>query len=102
MRRQVSLAFYKRPAIQCSSHCQNGECDYGRVVTVLAGQPDDSSWPSVHSEAAELLERTRPLLTLNKRSKQHRRGHFSALSYGISHGGGQTSPGNLSQEAHMG
>jgi hypothetical protein len=42
------------------------------------------------------------LLTLNKRLKKHRRGHFSTLFYDISHGGGQTSPGNLSQEAHMG
>jgi hypothetical protein len=65
---------------------------------VLSGRPDDPSWDSVHSEAAELLEKTRPLLSLSRKSKKHRRGHFAALSYGISHGGGQTSPGNLRHE----
>jgi hypothetical protein len=65
---------------------------------VLAGHPDDPSWGAVHSEAAELLEQTRPLLSLSKKAKKHRRGHFGALSFGISHGGGQTVPGNLKQE----
>jgi hypothetical protein len=69
---------------------------------VLAGHPDDLSWSAVHSEAAELLEQTRPLLSLSKKAKKHRRGHFGALSFGISHGGGQTVPGNLKQEGSNG
>ncbi|KIM34754.1 hypothetical protein M413DRAFT_48431, partial [Hebeloma cylindrosporum] len=50
----------------------------GRIVALLAGHPDDPSWDSVHSEAAELLEQTRPHLSLNKKAKKHRRGHFGA------------------------
>jgi hypothetical protein len=77
----------------------------GRIIAVLAGRPDDPSWDSVHLEAVELLEKTRPLLRLSKKSKRHRRGNFAALSYGISHGGGQTKPSNLKQagenEEHM-
>lgn len=77
----------------------------GRIIAVLAGRPDDPSWESVHLEAVELLEKTRPLLRLSKKSTRHRRGNFAALSYGISHGGGQTKPSNLKQaggnEEHM-
>ena len=74
----------------------------GRIIAVLAGQPDDPSWSVVHSEAAELLEQTRPLLSLSKKARKHRRGRFGALSFGISHGGGQTIPGNLKQEGSNG
>ena len=68
---------------------------------MLSGHSDDPSWSAVYSEAAELLELglSRPLLSLPKKAKKHRRGHFGALSFGISHGGGQTVPGNLKQEA---
>jgi len=45
-----------------------------------------------------LLEQTRSALSLSKKAKKHRRGHFGALSFGISHGGGQTVLGNLKQE----
>ncbi|KAK0459384.1 uncharacterized protein EV420DRAFT_1269254, partial [Desarmillaria tabescens] len=33
----------------------NGE---GRVIAVLAGQPDDPSWDGIHTSAADLLDQT--------------------------------------------
>jgi len=69
----------------------------GRIIAVLAGRPDDPSWESVHLEAVELLEKTRPLLRLSKKSMRHRRGNFAVLSCGISHGFGRTEPSNLKQ-----
>lgn len=66
-----------------------------RMIGLLAGHPDDPSWDSVHAEAAALIEGLRSKLNVPKKFKKHRRGNFPALAIGISHGGGQTAPGNL-------
>ncbi|PPQ80230.1 hypothetical protein CVT25_003529, partial [Psilocybe cyanescens] len=71
-----------------------------RVVGICAGVPDkDNTWSEVHHHAAELLESARPHLSFNRKDKKHRRGNFSALSVGISHGGGQPYPKTLRQDA---
>lgn len=61
----------------------------GRVIAVLAGQPDDPTWNTVNEDASNLLEDLRPKCKLTKEQCQHRRGKFPALSIGISYGGGQ-------------
>lgn len=45
--------------------------------------------------AAELLESARQQSDLDEKDIEHWRGHFSTLRCGVSHGGGQTQPGNL-------
>ncbi|PPR00627.1 hypothetical protein CVT26_012211 [Gymnopilus dilepis] len=67
----------------------------GRVIAILAGRPDDPSWEAVQREAAELLEEARKTCTVPQKSQHHRRGAFTTLRCGFSHGGGQTSPQNL-------
>ncbi|KAF4612565.1 hypothetical protein D9613_012692 [Agrocybe pediades] len=66
-----------------------------RIIAVCAGQPDDLSWPDLASKAFASVERARDKCSFPKKAQDHRRGTFSALSCGISHGGGQTEPGNL-------
>jgi hypothetical protein len=69
----------------------------GHVIAVLVGRPsDDPSWEQTHHEAADLLESARPRCQFSKQGTNHQRGHFPALATGISHGGGQMHPRNLS------
>ena len=56
---------------------------------------DDPTWGSVNDEASRALEYTRGKLVFSAKDKVHRRGRFPALTYGISHGGGQAKPGML-------
>lgn len=67
----------------------------GRLVAILAGHPDDDSWPDLSKQAAEMLEEARGRCQLPGKASRHRRGHFAALRSGVSHGGGQKVPGNL-------
>ncbi|PBK63847.1 hypothetical protein ARMSODRAFT_893855, partial [Armillaria solidipes] len=67
----------------------------GRVIAVMAGQPDDPNWDHVQEEAAERMETSRKECKFSPDQRAHRRGQFAALSYGISYGGGQTHPQNL-------
>ncbi|RDB23198.1 hypothetical protein Hypma_009706 [Hypsizygus marmoreus] len=67
----------------------------GRVIALLAGHPDDASWPKVAAEAASKIESTRGRCWFPKKRRRHRRGRFAVLSFGVSFGGGQTRPCNL-------
>ncbi|KJA14108.1 hypothetical protein HYPSUDRAFT_150797, partial [Hypholoma sublateritium FD-334 SS-4] len=67
----------------------------GRVIAVLAGRPDDPNWTSVHRSAHSALQLARRRCRFPKKTRNHRRGSFPALSAGISFGGGQKLPGNL-------
>lgn len=58
----------------------------GRVIAVLAGQPDDPGWDEVHQSAADSLDACRGKM----KQGTHRRGRYPMLSSGISFGGGQT------------
>ena len=67
-----------------------------RVVAHLIGCPaDDPTWGSVNDEASRALEYTHGKLVFSTKDKVHRQERFPALTYGISHGGGQTKPGML-------
>lgn len=67
----------------------------GIPAAILAGHPDDDSWPDLRRQAAERLEEARRRCQLPAKAGRHRRGHFAALRCGVSHGGGQRVPGNL-------
>lgn len=69
----------------------------GRIVAILAGCPNDKSWPELSRHAAKLLEQTR--VSCNMQEEKHRRGMFSSLRGGVSHGGGQKMPMNLKNRA---
>lgn len=69
-----------------------------RIIAVCVGVPDgDQTWESVHHRAAEALKSARHRLCFKTKEKKHRRGKFSSLGVGISHGGGQRYPKILQQ-----
>lgn len=65
------------------------------VIGVIADTPNDDSWPALMATAAKLLETAQKQCDLDDKDKNHRRGEFDTLRCGVSHGGGQTKPGNL-------
>ena len=73
-----------------------------RVVTVLAGHPDDVKWPLLQASAAAALEDCRPRVRVPPKARRHRRGVFKTLSSGVSHGNGQTQPANVKNEGENG
>jgi hypothetical protein len=72
----------------------------GRLVAILAGHPDDECWPDLSREAAEMLEKAGKECIIPAKGRDHRRGNFSGLATGISHGGGQKSPRSLRNTPH--
>ncbi|SJL15741.1 uncharacterized protein ARMOST_19246 [Armillaria ostoyae] len=67
----------------------------GRVISVLAGHPEDPDWDAVHKEGADTLENLRTQCRLSDDQRKHWRGHYGALSFRISYGSGQTHLQNL-------
>ncbi|KAK0227741.1 hypothetical protein IW262DRAFT_1264066, partial [Armillaria fumosa] len=72
--------------------------DEGHVIAVLAGQPEDPNWESIHTSVSDLLDQSQGKCTFSWKQRKHRHGCYSALSVGISFGGGQTFPQNLHHE----
>lgn len=69
-----------------------------RLVAVLAGHPNVENWPLLHQQAATALEERRSRCLVPKNKQKHRRGRFVALQCGVSHGGGQTRPRNMTND----
>ncbi|KAJ7271755.1 hypothetical protein C8J57DRAFT_1064979, partial [Mycena rebaudengoi] len=71
----------------------------GRIIAILLGKPDDPDWDAVVKDAHRAFERARRLAlargVLRKKNTKHRRGNYTALTTGVSFGGGQQRPGNL-------
>ncbi|KAH9855128.1 hypothetical protein C2E23DRAFT_724465 [Lenzites betulinus] len=68
----------------------------GRVFAVLAGAPRDASgWAEVNADVQKLFDEVRR--SHKFKDVSHRRGEYPSVTAGISYGGGQTQPGNLSQ-----
>lgn len=69
----------------------------GRVIGILAGKPIDDRWDDLMEHAAQLLHDAQAHCHNAIKGKRcsHRRGEFTALRAGVSHGGGQTQPGTL-------
>ncbi|KAJ3523318.1 hypothetical protein NM688_g8750 [Phlebia brevispora] len=84
----------------------------GHVFGVLVGQPGgDESWPDIVNNAHQVMLRLSSSIhiPLCKKCKMlppeehckdcgNRRGHFSCIACGVSYGGGQTEPRNLSHD----
>ncbi|KAF9030916.1 hypothetical protein BJ165DRAFT_1535577 [Panaeolus papilionaceus] len=69
----------------------------GRMIAHLGGQPDEPSWKQDVVVAANLLEAARGECQFSKDEHHQRpRGPFPILRCGISHGGGQVRPRNIS------
>ncbi|KAJ6492731.1 hypothetical protein C8R47DRAFT_975578 [Mycena vitilis] len=74
----------------------------GRIIAVLGGMPADvEGWKVVTDTAAQLLERKAADGSFTTEQLHHRRAQepYPSLSRGISHGGGQTEPGELRHSA---
>ncbi|KAF8157509.1 hypothetical protein BJ912DRAFT_1070230 [Pholiota molesta] len=70
-----------------------------RTVAVLAGCPPVENWAQLHQQAASALEEKRSQCSVPRDKRKHRRGYFTALQCGVSHGGGQKQPCNLTNGA---
>ncbi|PPQ76067.1 hypothetical protein CVT26_004586 [Gymnopilus dilepis] len=74
----------------------------GRLIAVLAGRPADLDWDNVVANVdaamvhARLTGKRDEVFPKRPEDNEHRRGIFSAIPSGVSFGGGQTRPGNLS------
>jgi len=70
----------------------------GKLLVVLAGQPEDHGYvlaaAEVHSLLMELGEEYRKL-DKGKGKGQNRRGDFDCINFGLTHGNGTTEPVNL-------
>lgn len=66
------------------------------IIGVFADTPNDAEWPDLVATAAELLEEAREGCQISQSDAEHRRGKFSTLRCGVSHGGGKKMPGNVS------
>lgn len=68
----------------------------GRIATVLGGHPDDPNWNNdINRKGSAAMESARQNCHLPLKAQEHRRGKYSILSSGYSHGGGQTHPQNM-------
>jgi len=68
----------------------------GRIATVLGGRADDPNWDrDVNQKCSAAMEDARQNCHLHPKAQEHRRGSYSILSSGYSHGGGQTHPCNM-------
>ncbi|KAJ7092136.1 hypothetical protein C8R43DRAFT_908171 [Mycena crocata] len=70
----------------------------GRIIAVLGGMPADlDDWKLVTETAAHLLEEQVSSASFSSDQLFHRRAQepYPSISRGISHGGGQTEPGEL-------
>ncbi|KAJ7048103.1 hypothetical protein C8F01DRAFT_1381125 [Mycena amicta] len=68
-----------------------------RLLALFAGHPRGQNWSAIVTDANEALEAAAPHIRLSAEKRAHRRAadEFPALARGISHGGGQTAPGEL-------
>ncbi|KAJ7196694.1 hypothetical protein GGX14DRAFT_375892, partial [Mycena pura] len=71
----------------------------GRVIALLGGSPRDPAWDDVEKEAQEAIVHAEAKIKFTAKQKTHRRGPSPAVTKGLSHGGGQTEPGLLSNTA---
>ncbi|KAI0665779.1 hypothetical protein C8Q78DRAFT_1072795 [Trametes maxima] len=67
----------------------------GRVIAVLAGQPEDPSWSKVIEQANAAMRTARSKCTIDAAHHVHRRGVFATLARGFSFGGGRKVPGPI-------
>ncbi|KAI9068673.1 hypothetical protein FKP32DRAFT_1561191 [Trametes sanguinea] len=71
---------------------------HDRVFAVLGGRPRDPAWSEVNGEMQSILEQGRAAYSASAKQTAHRRGDFTAVTVGISYGGGQRHVSNLSHK----
>ena len=64
--------------------------DQGRIIIMLCGRPRGGDWDSVVKEMTRVMLRGGGQANVGPTGLSHRRGRYSALSLGVSYGGGQT------------
>jgi hypothetical protein len=74
--------------------------DHGRIFAVLAGKPLDPTYDEAATGVLDMILQAQKTANFNPRLIKHRRGHFPALLFGISHGNGQPSPKCLKVGKH--
>ncbi|KAG2338171.1 hypothetical protein BDR05DRAFT_1004414 [Suillus weaverae] len=67
----------------------------GRVIGILASQPQDDGWELTISQACTAMENVWEHCILKLSDIHHWRGLYSCLAAAVSYGGGQQQPGNL-------
>ncbi|KAF7353266.1 hypothetical protein MSAN_01514500 [Mycena sanguinolenta] len=68
----------------------------GRVIAIFAGHEDDPNFhQNVHNPAAAAMANALEKCSVSEEKTFHRRGNFTTLTTGQSHGGGQLQPGTL-------
>jgi|SRR5882762_2553672 len=60
------------------------------IIAMLCRRPKDGNWDRVVEEMTRVLLGAREQANLKPEDLSHRRGHYPALSTGVSYGGGQT------------
>ncbi|KAJ7036311.1 hypothetical protein C8F04DRAFT_1210100 [Mycena alexandri] len=68
---------------------------YGRIVAVLAGQPDHPDYRAATNLAFAAMRNATNATRFPAAMKKHRRGLFAAVNVGLSYGKGQSIPGWL-------
>lgn len=72
----------------------------GCVIGAVIAPPSDPTWNPTMKHCADKLERLRPDLYIPKDHKNHCRGKFPAIPFGISLGQGQEEPRILQNESN--
>ncbi|OSD08126.1 hypothetical protein PYCCODRAFT_1358115 [Trametes coccinea BRFM310] len=90
------LAFSDRTSRQCRPILDRE----GRVFAVLGGCPRDSGWSDVNDDVCRICEEGRAAYAATSQQASHRRGNYTAVSVGISFGGGQKRVSNLAHAKH--
>ncbi|KAK7022634.1 hypothetical protein R3P38DRAFT_3196032 [Favolaschia claudopus] len=75
---------------------------HGRIVAVLAGQPNKDDYRIATAQAFQAIQRAGSETRFPASMKHHRRGLFAAINVGLSYGNGQTAPTWLNNKKYNG
>ncbi|KAI0324997.1 hypothetical protein GY45DRAFT_1261727 [Cubamyces sp. BRFM 1775] len=81
-----------------SSQCRPVLDRQDRIFAMLGGRPR-RSWDAVNTSMQHILEQCRTAYSAKPEQVSHRRGEFTAVSVGVSYGGGQKQVSNLCHPA---
>ncbi|KAJ7733360.1 hypothetical protein B0H16DRAFT_1768693 [Mycena metata] len=74
----------------------------GRIIAVLAGQPDHAEYRAATDAAFAAMRNASKTTHFSAEMKKHRRGLFAAVNVGLSYGKGQSTPGWLDGKDYRG
>ncbi|KAI9064932.1 hypothetical protein FKP32DRAFT_1568891 [Trametes sanguinea] len=85
-------------SLQPFSTCRPILDKHDRVFAVLGGHPRDPAWSEINGEMQDILEQGRAAYSASAKQTSHQRGDFTAVTVGISYGGGQRYVSNLAHK----